>query len=138
MGGYVFTGVCLFTFFGRRGTPILPERGGGVPTSFSMGDAPIHPSKGIPHVQVRSQVRTGEGGTPNRNSKAAGGMPLAFTQEDFLVLLVVLQSEFTRRIHQKPAIMLRTTLKQISVSWKTMLNYRKYYKSETDCHIYER
>ena len=25
------------------------------------------------------------GGTPNRNSTAAGGMPLAFTQEDFLV-----------------------------------------------------
>ena len=40
-------------------------------------------------VQIRSQVRTG-GGTSNWNCIAcpytAGGMPLAFTQEDFLVV----------------------------------------------------
>ena len=42
-----------------------------------------------PSIQVWSQVRTG-GSTPNRNSTActcyaAGGRPLAFTQEHFLV-----------------------------------------------------
>ena len=52
--------------------------------------------RGTPPVQTWEggtppiQVRLGGGGTPNRNIActcyAAGGMPIAFTQEDFLVL----------------------------------------------------
>ena len=48
-----------------------------------------HPKDGNPLIQVRSQDG-GQGGTPYWNSiacacYAAGSMPLAFTQEDFLV-----------------------------------------------------
>ena len=61
---------------------------------------------GVPPVQVGSQVGTGgvppvpgqdrgAGGYPIQNSiactcYAAGGMPLAFTQEDFLVYLIIM------------------------------------------------
>ena len=75
--------------WGRDGTPILPDGGGVPPSQVRMGGGCIpilghNRGRGVPHVQVRT------GGTPNRNSTActccaAGSMPLAFTQEDFLV-----------------------------------------------------
>ena len=91
--GTVFTGVCLLTF--RGGTPSqvwvggVPHlRSGGYPMSrgYPMSGAyPIY--GGVPHVR---------GGTPSPGPPiaqssiastcyAAGGLPLAFTQEDFLV-----------------------------------------------------
>ena len=92
------------------GTPILPDREGTPIPGQDRGSTPIpdqeggllHPRSGWgvpppPPVQVRSQVRMGEGGTSNQNSTActfyaAGGMPLAFTQEDFLVKIDFMSS----------------------------------------------
>ena len=131
MGGYVFTGVCLYIFLGDTpiqprgyrqpswwgGYPILPNRGWGYyphpdlgrgvllcpwyPSSWYPPSRPgkeyCHPDlvKGVPpppptYRSEKGQVIGWGGGTPNRNSivctcYAAGGMPLAFTQEDFLV-----------------------------------------------------
>ena len=78
------------------GTPSRP--GKGVPPWSRPGEGipppppPIQTWEGVPPVQVRSQDGGG-GSTPNWNSiactcYAAGGMPLAFTQEDFLLRLV--------------------------------------------------
>ena len=71
--------------------------------SFLMGVHPAHPRSGYPlrPGQVPGLDRGGGGGSsPNQNSiacisYAAGGMPLAFTQEDLLVnifLCFVLQT----------------------------------------------
>ena len=76
----------LFTPRGGGGTPIQ-LMGKGTP-----GDPPVLTwDGGIPRrpIQARSQVRTGWD-TPNWNNTAcncygAGGMPLTFTKEDFLV-----------------------------------------------------
>ena len=105
--GIVFTGACLSTFRGVGGYPI-PADGGMVNTSFLTGSFPFFPTRGLPPHKVRmwgtpSKVSTGvhpsrsgpksgrgDVGSPSQNSTAhtcyvAGGMPLAFTQEDFLV-----------------------------------------------------
>ena len=102
------------------GTPIHPDGGYSLPRSgwgypsqvphpdLGRGYPPPGPGKGVPPcpdlrrgnpppIQNRSGPRMG--GTPNRNRLActcytAGGMPLAFTQEDFLVLTVSLQWDF--------------------------------------------
>ena len=65
-----------------------PADGGYLPSISRMGYSPTPHQQdgGIPHPGYRS----GWGGTPNLNSitctcYAAGGMPLAFRQEDFLV-----------------------------------------------------
>ena len=88
-----------------RGYPHPPGPGKGItpPPHLGRGIPPPGPGKWVPPlsrpekgysppppIQVRSQDGGG-GGTPNQNSIActcyvAGGMPLAFTQEDFLVL----------------------------------------------------
>ena len=78
-------GRALFLPDRRGGTPILPEwGGGGVLPSFLIGDTPILGQNGGYTLQVRSQAKTGGGGVP---PNAAGDMPLASTQEDFLVYL---------------------------------------------------
>ena len=92
--GNVFTGVCLH-LRGGAGTPIWPTGGiplprsgwGSTPSQVRTGGTPPPPAGwGTP---PRRGPRSG-GDTPNWNSMActccaAGGMPLAFTQEDFLV-----------------------------------------------------
>ena len=91
------------------GYPPSQVRTRSTPSQVRMGSSPQgypHPDlgwlmppppfsrMGIPHaIQVRSEVRT-EMGTPIWNSiactcYAAGGMPLAFTQEDFLVVEII-------------------------------------------------
>ena len=103
-GGYVFIGVCPSTLVGGGVPhPRFPGLDGGVPHSqVRTGGTPSQVWDG---GCTLSQVRTGgypfpdlnKGGTPPTpsirqssiasNCYAAGGMPLAFTQEDFLVLL---------------------------------------------------
>ena len=83
-----------------QGVPILPERGYPHPSQWGreyphpvlMGVPHPVPMGGYPHPRSGSPPRQqeGGGGTPNWNSiactwQSAGGMPLAFTQEDFLV-----------------------------------------------------
>ena len=107
--GTVLTGVCSHLEGGEvphltdRGYSFLPDQGG-TPSQVRMeGDGlpwatPIkigsHVRTGGTHIesqhgglpwrtlpiQVRSRVMAGEA-TPDRNSTAAGGIPLAFTQE---------------------------------------------------------
>ena len=68
--------------------PHLADQEGGVPPSFLAGMGyPILPDwgwdwMGVPPSQVRRQSSRAS------TCYAAGGMPLAFTQEDFLVLVV--------------------------------------------------
>ena len=66
----IFTGIYLSTFRGGRGTPIWPTGGGDTSRSRLDGGTPL----GIPYREIERQ-----------SSYAAGSMPLAFTQEDFLV-----------------------------------------------------
>ena len=146
MGGYVFTGVCLFNFRGGYSIPGLdgggphPRSGWGVPhprsgwggTPFQVWSGvypilpgvPPHPRlDGVPPIQywmgyppsnigwgTPSPIQDWMGYPPTPHpdlgqgvaqvppppiSKtstcyAAGGVPLAFTQEDFLVLLLII------------------------------------------------
>ena len=72
-------------FLGRGDIPILPDGGP------HAGEFLVRMGEVVPPFQVRYQVRTEGGGVPpNWKSKVCtcyveGGMPLAFTQEDFLV-----------------------------------------------------
>ena len=77
-----------------EGTPIPGQDRGGTPSQVRIGVPPLagwgYPlvsTMGVPPVQVPGQDRWS---TPNWNTivctcDAAGGMPLTFTQEDFLV-----------------------------------------------------
>ena len=101
-GKVLFSQASVCSYFGEGGTPI--QLMGGTPSLPDRGGTP-HPrsGRGVPPSQVRMggstpipgqdggypHPRSGRGGTPNWNSTActcyaAGGMPLAFTQ-DFLV-----------------------------------------------------
>ena len=74
---------------GRMGYPPTPsQEGWGTPPPIQTWEWGTHTPP--PPVQVRSQ----DGETPNRNSVActcyvAGGIPLAFTQGDFLVVIIL-------------------------------------------------
>ena len=112
-GGYVFTGVCLFTFRGggypisglSRGGPHLSSRETGYPIPDpgpwgypipGPGGYPIPGPRGVPHPRSGGGVLRVQppGIASTCYSYTAGGMPLAFTQEDFLVYRHVF-SEFT-------------------------------------------
>ena len=76
----------------RWGAGVTPSqvRMGGTPSQVRMGRG--YPFLGQDRGGTQSKVRAGRGGgvSPNWNSivctcYAAGGMPLAFTQEDFLI-----------------------------------------------------
>ena len=103
-GGYVFTGVCLFRgwsqvsdFRGR--VPGLRFSGGGVPGLRFLGGGGYPVSVkgkffdtryGLIHVQTGKFLFCQGPPPPKKIARncygyAAGGMPLAFTQEDFLV-----------------------------------------------------
>ena len=105
-GGYVFTGVCLFgggvpgLRFSGGGSQVSDFRGGGVPgLRFSGGGYPVSVKGkifdtrfGLIHVQTGKKIFVKGPPPPPRIARncyghVAGGMPLAFTQEDFLVLL---------------------------------------------------
>ena len=107
-GGYVFTGVCLFNFFfGGGGVPTFQLMGGvstfqlmgeGVTAFQLMGDIPTFQPIGgggptLGRVSTPSHGRyplpPAMVGTPPppptaSTGYAVGGMPLAFTQEEFL------------------------------------------------------
>ena len=108
-GRYCFTGVCLFTFRGggyrhmADGVPHLAD--GGVPQGHPHRDWMVVPApcwdwmvySSLPDWMGISPTPSGlDEGTPphpdgrsgigSQNNYAVGGMPLAFTQEDFLVL----------------------------------------------------
>ena len=115
-GGYVFTGVCLFNFRGGGGGGPHPRSGqggttfrvwtggGGIPHPRSRrgrGGTPQSQLDGVPPGQDwvgYPPSRPGMGYPPPHHdwmryplpppppSYAAGGVPLAFTQEDFLVM----------------------------------------------------
>ena len=110
---YCFQFVCqsIPRLGGGESTPIpgqdggypIPDQDGVPPTISRMG---YHPMAGWGYSlsagwgDPPSQVKTG-GSTPNWNSiactcYAAGGMPLAFTQEDFLVLTAFEKYRFLR------------------------------------------
>ena len=90
-GGYVFTGVCLFNFRGGYPIPIHPYpypslsgRGGGVPDpALDGGGTPTLDGGGTPSPHPRVPP---PGIASTCYGYAAGGVPLTFTQEDFLVL----------------------------------------------------
>ena len=95
------------------GTPIPGQNAAGYPNTRSeWGVSPSQVRMGVPiPIQVRSQVGMG-GGTPNRNTTActfysAGGMPLAFTQEDFLVICAhtILHKCHHHLVWYKPALL---------------------------------
>ena len=67
------------------GTPILPE---GVPLGTpNPGQVPGQDAGVSPHQEGWGYPRPGLDGVP----PSPGGMPLAFTQEDFLVTLIILK-----------------------------------------------
>ena len=99
MGKVLFSQVSVCPHFREGGTPILPDWGKGVPSSqVRRGGTPMQGLYGgrgySPHPSQDGEGRQpGQdgGGTPNQNRTActccvAGGMPLTFMQEDFLVI----------------------------------------------------
>ena len=70
-------------------------RMGGTPSQVRMGE---YPGVTSPLVKVRSQVRTR--GKPNRNSTAVSGVPLAFTQEDFLVQRIEIRRQINKNLRK--------------------------------------
>ena len=88
------------THLADRGYPFLLDWGVPHPSQWGYPPSKVRMGGGVPQGtpscpgQVPGQE---DGGTPNQNSTvctcyAVGGMPLAFTQEDFLVPLVVILS----------------------------------------------
>ena len=82
---------------GRGCPPSRPGKGVPLPIQTWEGIPPPHPDLGMwhPHPDLGrgyplpSRLVPGRGGTPNQSTcYAAGGMPLAFTLEDFLVCVV--------------------------------------------------
>ena len=113
VGGYPISGLGGYPISGRGwGVPHL--RSGGYPISGLGGVLHLR-SRGVPHLRSRGvpHLRSG-GGTPSQvwgvpqvtppppgiastcYGYAAGGMPLAFTQEDFLVSFVSLETAGTK------------------------------------------
>ena len=117
-GRYCFQFVCQFTSRERgggypisgmgRGVPHLRSRYGGTPSQVWVGGYPISglggtPSQGVPYVWRGTPCwgvphvwgGTASLGSPIAQSSiastcyAAGGVPFAFTQEDFLVVIGV-------------------------------------------------
>ena len=85
--GNVFTGVCPFIPAGG-GVAILPN--GGTPSFQTGGVSPSQVRKaGVPlnWMGVTPPLPTHRDSSIASTCYAAGGMPLAFTQEDFLVFL---------------------------------------------------
>ena len=109
-GGYPYPSQSGYPILPIGGTPFpgldggypIPRSRWGYPVPRSGWGTPSQVRTGVPLMQTwvggypRPDVGTGQGGTPNRNSiactcnAAGGGMPLGFTQEDFLVIFYFL------------------------------------------------
>ena len=95
VGGYPISGLGGYPISGPGGTPSQVHRG--YPIS-GLGGYPISgPGRGVPHLRSRGiPIVPPPGIASTCYGYAAGGMPLAFTQEDFLVVTIFSEKSFTK------------------------------------------
>ena len=130
--GYVFTGVCLFNFWGGAG--------GGYPhllrrryphQVLTGGRYPIQPDgeRVPPSLGVPPSFPIGGGGTPlSRDFYVAGSMPLAFTQEDFLVVNYLSTSRITCEALNRLVIVITIVAQGILLAGSfTLIECEKYF-----------